>query len=570
MATIINPVIPGMAPDPSILRVGERYFIANSTFHWTPGIQIFESADLARWTLRGQVLTHGEVDLRGTNTPAGIWAPHLSHDPQTGRYWIVYSHMVNMAGREFCADTYTMWASSIDGPWSDPLYVTSIGFDPALFHDGGKHYVSILEWESRELHQAPGHIVVAEVDLEGGGIRGSWHRVTQGFTTRGCVEAPQLYKRNGYYYLILASGGTGYGHGVEIGRSKNVFGPYEPHPSGEPIVTSSPRHLFSLGDPNAGQFQMYNPTSVMQKSGHGSLVETPTGECYLAHLMSRPLPGTTLNPLGRETSLQKMRWTEAGWLEMADGTNVAKMVVPGIGESTDRDGAGTVGADTADVHASDFDVTDSFDGPNWDANFLTPYRTQDPSWVSTTQRPRHLRIHGGDSLFSQINPAIMATRATSFAYDVRTHVEFHPDHYSESAGLGLYYDSNNWIYARLFHSEEQGGTRLGILQAELGSRKEFAHDERELPEGIVELRIRYTMGVADFLYRLPPDSEWSPLLVGVDVAYLSDEGVNGEPGEIGGFTGLFNFIAAVDSHQRDSFADFAHYAVINSVNGDEQ
>ena len=140
MATIINPVIPGMAPDPSILRVGERYFIANSTFHWTPGIQIFESADLARWTLRGQVLTHGEVDLRGTNTPAGIWAPHLSHDPQTGWYWIVYSHMVNMAGREFCVDTYTMWASSIDGPWSDPLYVTSIGFDPALFHDGGKHY----------------------------------------------------------------------------------------------------------------------------------------------------------------------------------------------------------------------------------------------------------------------------------------------------------------------------------------------------------------------------------------------------------------------------------------------
>lgn len=90
-------------------------------------------------------------------------------------------------------------------------------------------------------------------------------------------------------YLLLASGGTGYGHGIEIGRSKQVFGPYEPDPSGEPILTSQPAHLFSLGDPDAGHFEMYNPHSEMQKAGHGSLVETKDGEWYLAHLMARPL-----------------------------------------------------------------------------------------------------------------------------------------------------------------------------------------------------------------------------------------------------------------------------------------
>ena len=107
--------------------------------------------------------------------------------------------------------------------------------------------------------------------MENGEVLGQWKRVTQGFTTRGCAEAPQIYKHAGYYYLLLASGGTGYAHGVEIGRSKSIMGPYEPHPTGEPIITSSPRHLFSLGDPDAGHFEMYNPNSLIQKAGHGSL-----------------------------------------------------------------------------------------------------------------------------------------------------------------------------------------------------------------------------------------------------------------------------------------------------------
>lgn len=279
MADITNPIIPGMAPDPSIIRVGGDYYIATSTFHWTPGVQLFHSKDLANWRLIGYALQDSPVDLRGTNTPAGIWAPHLSYDSATGRFWLAYSHMLNMAGREFCADSFAIWSTSIDGGWSDPIYLTSIGFDPALFHDDdGKHYASILEWESREGYQHPGHIVIAEVDPAQGGIVGDWHRVTHGFTTRGAAEAPQLYRHGDYYYLLIAAGGTGYAHGVEVGRSRTVFGPYEPHPSGEPIITSSPQHLFSLGNPDAGQFQMLNPDSPIQKSGHGSLVETEAGQ----------------------------------------------------------------------------------------------------------------------------------------------------------------------------------------------------------------------------------------------------------------------------------------------------
>jgi xylan 1,4-beta-xylosidase len=506
MTVVTNPIIPGMAPDPSIIRVENDYYIATSTFHWMPAIQIFHSTDLANWSLIEQVLKHDEINLQGTNTPAGIWAPNLSYDEKTGRYWLAFSHMLNMAGREFNADSYAMWATDIRGPWSKPIYMTSIGFDPAIFHDeNGKHYLSILEWESRVGYQAPGHIVIAEVDLENGGIIGEWHRVTHGFTTRGAAEAPQLYKHGGYYYLLIAAGGTGYAHGVEIGRSKDIFGPYEPHPSGEPIITSSPQHLFSLGDPDAGQFDMYNPNSVMQKAGHGSLVETQTGEWYVAHLMSRPLPNTKLNPLGRETSLQKMIWTDDGWLEMSDGSNLAKMTFEGLSNTLVKT-----------QQKQDFNT--DFASNQLDNHFMTPYHLPNKDWVNQTERPNHLRIYGGNSLFSQMSPNLVATRATSLNFEVATELSFNPDHYSENAGLGLYYDSNNWFFVRMYYSESLKTTTLSILQAKLGERIEFIHHKVPMNENSVQLKISYKFGKATVYYQFKDTNEWVKLIENVDVS----------------------------------------------------
>lgn len=551
MVKIKNPIIPGMAPDPSIIRVENTYYLATSTFHWMPGIQLYKSTDLVNWTLIDNVLKKDKINLQGTNTPGGIWAPHLSYDIETKKYWLAYSHMVNMAGREFSSNSYMMWSENISGPWSEPIYLTSIGFDPSLFHDeDGRHYAAILEWESREGYQSPGHIVIAEISLENGEVLGQWKRVTQGFTTRGCAEAPQIYKHAGYYYLLLASGGTGYAHGVEIGRSKSIMGPYEPHPTGEPIITSSPRHLFSLGDPDAGHFEMYNPNSLIQKAGHGSLVDTPTGEWYITHLMSRPLPGTLLNPLGRETSIQKMRWNDDNWLEMEDGSNLAKIEVEGI-------------SGIEDLKLLNHDVQEYFEAPKYSNQFMTPYQAQTIEWVNTTERPGFLRIYGGDSFFSQVNPSIMATRATSFLYEIDTKVIFNPNHYSETAGVGLYYDSNNWVYPHITYSEITKGPVLSVLQAKLGERKEIFQPIIEVPSGTVELKIIYNMGFSEMYFRLVDQEEWQLVMEKIDVTYLSDEGVNGESGEIGGFTGLFNFIGTVDAHQHDSFADFQFYKVVN-------
>lgn len=552
MNTIKNPIISGMAPDPSVIRVDDIYYLATSTFHWMPGIQIFQSNNLANWSLVDQVLSNEMLDLKGTNTPAGIWAPHLSYDEVNKRYWLTYSHMLNMNGREFNADTYIMTSDNIKGPWSSPQYVTSIGFDPSLFHDeNGKHYISILEWESRTGYQAPGHIVIGEIDLKSGEMVSPWHRVTQGFTTRGAAEAPQIYKHNNYYYLMIAAGGTGYAHGIEIGRSRGVFGPYESHPSGEPIITSSPQHLFSLGDPDAGQFDMYNPDSPIQKSGHGSLVETNNGEWYITHLMSRPLPNTMLNPLGRETGLQKMKWDDQDWLEMEDGSNLAKVETPSMNNLN------------VEQSVQFEDISDDFLQSKYDNHFMTPYLGQNKEWVYVDERIHKLRIKGGNSLFSKMEPHIMATRATSFKYNVETMISFNADHYSEMAGVGLYYDSDNWIFLRLNYSEQCQSMVVDILQATLGERKEFINLKTLIESNNIKLRVQYENGKVSFLYKNEKDNDWKILIGNLDVSYLSDEGVNGAPGEIGGFTGLFNFIGVVDNHQHDSFADFDYYHVTN-------
>ena len=544
---IKNPVIPGMCPDPSIIYDGEFYYLASSTFHWTPGIVIYKSDDLINWKLCNYILKDEILSLRGSNTPTGIWAPHLSYDEKEKKYWMVFSHMVNMGGREFNADNYFVWSYNINGPWSKPQYITSIGFDPSIYHENGKHYISILEWESRPLHQSPGNIVIAEIDLKTGKLLTGWKRVTKGFTTRGNIEAPQIYKHNGYYYMLLASGGTGYGHGIEVGRSKNIFGPYESHPSKEPILTSNPRHIFSLGDPDAGHFELLNTNSNIQKAGHGSLLKDKFGDYYIFHLMSRPLNGTILNPLGRETGLQKMKWTEDDWLEMEDGSNYAKEFVE---VTTNKN---------SEINKFEYDF--EFAKKDDLKVFMTPYHFRDESWSFINTENKYIGIMGRDSLFSQVKPSILATKANSFYYEFSTRVEFKANHYSQSAGFGLYYDNNDWIYLSTAYDEKNNQNILLIKQAKLGEKIVYYDRIVRDIEDDVELKLIYNYGKVSFYFK--KDKEYVEIIKELDVSYLSDEGVNGEPGEIGGFTGMFNFIGSVDSYQHDSCAKFYKYKIKN-------
>ena len=542
--TIKNPVIPGLAPDPSVLRVGEDYYIATSTFHWNPGIQLFHSRDLANWELIGHALEGDNViNLKGTLTPAGVWAPHLSYDPQTKEFWIVFSHIINQDGRMFDASNYTIHAPSMNGPWSKPQYIGSLGFDPSLFHDDdGRHWVVTLEWETRFGYEQPGTIVLEEFDIENEKTFGPFYRLTKGGTDRGCVEAPHLYKHDGKYYLMTAEGGTGFGHGVVLLRSEKVTGPYESAPN-NPFITSTPYYFFRKNDPDSGRFDLYNPDAPIQKAGHGSLTDTPNGEWYVAHLMSRPMPGLK-STLGRETGIQKVRWTDDGWLEMVDGSTLAKDTTPGI------DGV------IPDENFNQLGMHDDFSNGHIDVHLMSPYRQPTEDWVSLNENPGKLRLHGGQSFFSRFDVSILATRADSFVFDASTKVDFSPIHFSQSAGLMLYYDNNNWLFARKSINDETGQHFIDVLQAKEGHRTDLQRVKLAIPanQSSVEFKCHVDHDHAQFFYRLTSTENWLPLGNELDITFMSDEAIDG-------FTAMMVGIGTWDSFRHESYADFDYFDV---------
>jgi len=459
--TIVNPVVAGFAPDPSMLRIGEDYFLATSTFGWLPAIRLYHSTNLADWTVVGHALTT-PPDLRGTNSSGGVWAPSLSHDAASSTICLTYSVMWSQNAEVFDVDNFLVTAPDIRGPWSEPIYLNSIGFDPSMFHDDdGRHWLVTLEWETREGYEHPGSIVLEEYDWAEQRVVGEARRISLGSTDRGCLEGPNLSKRNGFYYLMTAEGGTGFGHGVALARSPHIEGPYEPSP-GNPIVTSSPDDYVDRNNRDYLRPERFNPRSSIQKAGHGCLVDTPGGEWYIAHLAARPLPDSRRSMLGRETFVQKVEWTDDGWLRMVDGGRLAQERVPGIS-----------GRSYAEKTPADASFAEDFDGDALALRFSSIHIPVSDDWARLGERPGHLRLRGRHSLTSRFDVSLIATPLQSVTATATTVLEFEPEHFSQSAGLVLYYDELNHLSVRVTHSESLGSRALAIDVVERGVRREL-------------------------------------------------------------------------------------------------
>ncbi len=168
ISMIMNPILPGFNPDPCICRKGEDYYLAVSTFEWLPGIPVYHSRDLKNWELYSHVFTEGHsIDLRRLPSAKGIWAPCLTYCEEEDLFYVVYGVMNSMNARYFDVDNYLITAKDLRGPWSEPVYLHSAGFDASLFHDrDGRKYVVSLDWETRAGYEKPGVICLAEYDPE--------------------------------------------------------------------------------------------------------------------------------------------------------------------------------------------------------------------------------------------------------------------------------------------------------------------------------------------------------------------------------------------------------------------
>src|SRR5690625_4073287 len=270
MTSVRNPVLRGFNPDPCIIRVDDDYYIATSTFEWYPGVQIAHSRDLVNWRVVSRPLDrYSQIDLRGRPNSGGIWAPALTY--ADGRFHLIYTDVRTWAGSYKDVHNYLVTAPSVEGPWSEPTYLNSSGFDPSLFHDDdGRKWLLNMVWDHRKNKNPFGGILLQEYSQNDGKLIGPIYNIFKG-TELGLTEAPHIYKHNSYYYLITAEGGTRFEHAVTIARSKSLLGPYEVDPE-NPMLTSSNK-----------------PELELQKAGHASMVKTKEGDWYLVHLCGRPL-----------------------------------------------------------------------------------------------------------------------------------------------------------------------------------------------------------------------------------------------------------------------------------------
>jgi xylan 1,4-beta-xylosidase len=519
---IRNPILPGFNPDPSILRVGEDYYIATSTFEWFPGVQIHHSRDLADWRLLTRPLRRAsQLDMRGNPDSCGIWAPCLSHDGEL--FYLIYTD-VKRYGRTTVGGAagaslrdfhnYLVTAETIDGEWSDPVHLNSSGFDPSLFHDedGRKWLVNML-WDHRPGRKRFAGIVAQEYSPEARALIGERSLIFEG-TALGLTEAPHLYKRDGYHYLITAEGGTHWNHAVTMARSRNLLGPYELHPD---------TYILSSRD---------RPDAPLQRAGHADLVETPDGETWMVYLCGRPLPNRGRCVMGRETAIQRMRWGDDGWLHTLDGEAIP-----------------VVEAEAGPAISERYD----FDGPDLPIDFQW-LRTPAPEAIfSLSARPGHLRLHGRETIGSLFTQALVARRQQCFCYSAATRMAFDPAHFQQAAGLVCYYGAAKFHYLHVSH-DEAIGRHLRVMSALPDSAQADAFTAPiPIPSGPVELRVEVDYERLRFAYRMENEESWTWLPELFDASILSDEAT--APG-LPNFTGAFVGMACQDMAGTARPADF--------------
>lgn len=531
---IQNPILPGFNPDPCICRRGDDFYLAVSTFEWMPGIPIYHSRDLKHWELCAHALTDdNRVDLKKLPASKGIWAPCLSWCEADGLFYVIYGVMNSMNARYFDVDNFLISAKDVRGPWSEPVYLHSAGFDASILHDDdGRKYVVSLEWETRDGYEKPGAICLAEYDPAQKRILGYPKRIWRGGTKRGCIEAPHLTKRGGFYYLMCAEGGTGYYHSVTMARARSVWGPYEGDPE-NPILTSQPLEADERADTDHLKPRYFNPEAPLQKAGHGSYVDLPNGESWLVYHCSRPALPELRCTLGRETAIRKMRWTGDGWLRTADGSKLPRLEEPE--------------PNLPDCPLPELPERDDFDGDTL-GNFYYAPRILPERFADVRVRPGWVRLRGQESPTSQNRVSLLARKLTGLHVRVTAKMDFRAEVVQQDAGLMLYYDNMNFLYLRKYYSESLGRNALMVQRMENGTRSEYGRVAVERDEIYLRLRID---GKRCWMEWSEDGGEYSRIGPEFDATEFSDEYCR-----YGEFTGAMVGIVCVDRMFRRHWADF--------------
>lgn len=555
---IQNPILRGFHPDPSIIRVGEDYYIATSTFEWWPGIRLHHSKDLKRWRLIGYPLRSVEqLDLRGVGPSQGIWAPCLTYDK--GIFYLVYTVVKAFYCNMYDTENYLVTATDIHGPWSKPVGLNNFGFDPSLFHDDdGRKYIVSMSTDHRVPKKYAGRLVLQEYDPVRQKMTGPVRDIYK--ADKIFLEGPHIFKHDGWYYLFSADTGTGEGHGQTIQRSKSVWGPYEMYKA-DFMERESEKEAYSI------LTSRHHEEILLQKSGHCDLVETPEGEWYAVHLCGRVLnqkdrkyiDGETYENerrymMGRETAIQKMKWTEDGWLVLDCGGNTPQTEVdmPKAGQKSVQEDEKQPNGQGEEVDGSL--VRDDFKEVVLHLDYQSPRIPMDDHYISLTARPGWLRMYGRSGLASRFSQTLIARRMTEYQMGASACMEFEPEVFKQMAGLILLYDTDNYLYLHVSYDEDQGKC-ITLLKAE-NKKYEYLTGYIPVAQGkAIYLQLKLDYGDVQFFYGYE-EGKLEKIGPRVNADFLSDEAC-----KEGWFTGTMIGICCQDLTGSGKYADFDWFEV---------
>lgn len=456
-----HPIIPGFHPDPSICRVGEDYYLVNSSFEYSPGVPLWHSSDLVRWTQIGNILARDDQFPAGTaGSNGGIYAPTIRH--HDGRFWMITTNVSGARGQLLVS------ATNPEGPWTSKVLIPELnGIDPDLaWDDDGTCYVTFCsnDPETRGIAQA-------RVDLERGAALEAPRRLWQG-TGLAYPEGPHLFRRGGWWYLLISEGGTERGHAISLARAKSPVGPFESAP-GNPL------------------FSRRSTTFPTQNTGHADFVECADGSWAMVYLGVRPRGTTPLFHVnGRETFVAGIEWDENGWPVVLPET----FAVPGTGGFVDE-------------------FTTAALAPRWispGAGFADFVAAHPSGGVSL--RPAAAR-NGA--------PALLSVRAQDLRWRFLALLALPTE-----AGLRIRIDEQHWYEIRMVDRVAEVHAHIGALHHEVVDDQQLAGPTVEL---IIEATESLSNGPDDLCFSLA-DAAGTRELLRLDGRYLSTEVAGGFTG----------------------------------------
>lgn len=513
----LNPILAGFYPDPSICRVENKFYLINSSFVYFPGLPIFESSDMVNWKQIGCIIDRKEqADFTGAGVSSGLYAPTIRYNK--GVFYVICT---NVSG----GGNFIVTAKNPQGPWSNPVFIPEVnGIDPDIFFDeDGKVYIIHNGPPPNNVSVHNGHraIYALEYDVVNKKIIGDIKLIVNGGTDMAIkpvwIEGPHILKKDGFYYLICAQGGTGTNHSEVVFRSKNIFGPYESF-GNNPILTQTnldPKRKFEVSS-----------------TGHADFVQLPNGDWWSVFLGCRPY-GPDLYNTGRETFMMPVKWNN-GWPEIVGGTQALPFVnkKPNLPFSKE----------TILPTTGNFVSHDDFNGNNlgFEWNFI---RTPLEKWYELSKgilsiKPRKESIH------TKTNFSFIGRRQQHLHFEASTKLHYAVTSPFQAAGLVAFQNEKQYLFlGKRLNADKKNEVFVEESAATINNGNPKILAQIILSENTENLflKIEGKGQYYDFYYKTSAKGEWILLIKDVDASILSTK-------EAGGFVGTFLAMYASENH----------------------